>query len=388
MIFLLFFVGSALYINQFVVPSTPAFSQPTLTPTRSIESYVNEAVEFVGQGKFQQAIVAYEKSIQVDPLNNANFVSLAQAYVWNGEYEKALENAEMSLINNENYSLGHAVRGWTLTFLGDFVAAESALRRALDLDPNNHLAYAYFAEMLIREGDTSSFPRAIEYSRNAYDLVPNSLESLRARGLVLYNTGNYDESIEMYEAAIQINRNIPDLWMYLGYNYKAKDDHRQAIDMFMQANILNPTDSLPDLEISRLHANLGEFGRAVQYAENAVNDEPDNPNRYANLGMMLYRSGDLAAAVDAFEMGIKGGTTEDGVVVRPLELDNVWAAQYYSLYGFALARLTPNRCIEAVPIFQALLTEMPNYELAVANAAEGLNECAARVSENGEDSEP
>jgi tetratricopeptide (TPR) repeat protein len=380
-IFFLFFIGSALYINQFVVPSSPAFSQPTATPTRSPESFINEALEMKEQGKFQQAVAAYDKAIMADPLNMANYAAKAQAQVWAGQYEEALESAEMSLIGNETYSLGHAVRGWALTFLGQYIEADNALRRAIDLDPNNQLAYAYQAELLIREGDVTTFARAIEASRKAYDLASNSLEALRARGLVLYNTGNPEESIQMYEEAIKINKNIPDLWMYLGYNYTTLQDHRKAIDMFMQANILNPTDSIPDLEISRLHANLGEFGKAVQYAENAVNDEPDNPNRYANLGVMLYRSGDLSAAIDAFEMGINGGKTEKGTVVQPLPLDNIRAAQYYSLYGFALARVTPNRCVEAVPVFQELMSAMPDYDLAVNNATEGLDECAERVSE-------
>jgi tetratricopeptide (TPR) repeat protein len=383
LIFGVFILGSILYINQFVVPSAPAFAVPTPTPTRSPESFTREAEEAYAQGKFALAIQAYQQAIQADPMNKANFVAMGQMQVWSGQYEEALNSAEMSLLGNENYSMGHALRGWVLSFLGEYIEAETSLRRAIDMDANNALAHAYYAEMLIKEGNPAGISKAIEASRRAYELAPDTLEARRARGLVLFNTDNRQESIEMYEAAISINKNIPDLWMYLGYGYKALGDSDKAIDMFQQANILNPSDAIPDLEISRLYLALGQFGRALQYAENAVNDEPNNPHRYGNLGIMLYRNGDYQASADALEIAIKGGTAVNGTAVRglPLDSDVIRVAPYYWQYGFALANISPNRCAEAIPVFQSLITGVPNYELAVANAKAGLDLCAEKLGE-------
>lgn len=382
LVFGVFFLGSILYINQFVVPSSPAFAIPTPTPTRSPESFTNEAEEAFAQGKFALAIQAYQQAIQADPLNKANFVSMGQMQMWSGQYEEALHSAEMALLGNDSYSLGHALRGWALSFLEEYIEAEVALRRAIDLDGNNALAHAYYAEMLIKEGDPASISKAIEASRRAYEIAPNSLEALRARGLVLFNTDNRQESIDMYEAAIIVNKNIPDLWMYLGYGYKAMGDTDKAIDMFQQANILNPSDAIPDLEISRLYLAMGQFGRALQYAENAVNDEPGNPHRYGNLGIMLYRNGDYQAAADALEIAIKGGLAVNGTVVKglPLDQDVIRVAPYYWQYGFALANVSPTRCAEAIPVFQSLVTGVPNYELAVSNATAGLELCAEKLA--------
>ena len=43
----------------------------------------------------------------------------------------------------------------------------------------------------------------------------------RARGLVLEVTGNYEEAIAEFEAAVAMNENLADLHMALGRNYKA-----------------------------------------------------------------------------------------------------------------------------------------------------------------------
>jgi hypothetical protein len=64
---------------------------------------------------------------------------------------------------------------------------------------------------------------------------------------------------------------------------------------------------------------------------------------------------------------------EDGSVVDGLPLDYGRIEEYYWYYGFALAR--QNRCSEAVPVFQALLNGVPNDDIAIYNATEGLAMC-------------
>jgi hypothetical protein len=60
-----------------------------------------------------------------------------------------------------------------------------------------------------------------------------------------------------------------------------------------------------------------------------------------------------------------------------LPLDYGVSAQYYWFYGFALAK--NNRCGDAIPVFQALLTGVPDYQLAVDNANAGLDLCMESV---------
>lgn len=375
LVFLVFLVGSALYVNQFVVPTVPGMVGPTPTPTTSPEAYVNEAESMFAQGKLLPAIRAYEQAILADPQNKSIYVAMAKAQIFAQQYEGALESAERALVGNDAYAMAHAMRGWALIFLKDYFPAEASIKRALEIDPNNALAHAFYAELLVNRGEYGDREKAIEESRLAVSLGPDLLETKRARAIVLTQTGNFQEAIEMYKGAVLINKNIPDLYLGLGYNYKAIDDYGQAIEYFSQANALNPSDAIPDLEISRIYAAVGDFGKSVQYAENAVKDDPENPHRYGNLGIRLYQSGEMEEASRMLAYAIKGGTTEEGVVVRGLPLNYGFEAQYYWFYGFALAKSIPHKCNEAVPIFQALLTGVPEDADAVYNANFGLDLC-------------
>ena len=53
-----------------------------------------------------------------------------------------------ALLLDQNNSMAHALRGWSLYFQEDFLNAEAALQKALEIDPNNAMAHAYYAELI------------------------------------------------------------------------------------------------------------------------------------------------------------------------------------------------------------------------------------------------
>lgn len=361
------------YLNFFVVPYTPPLFIPTPTPTRAPESYITEAEQAFQEGRLASAIEAYQQAILVDPANRANYVALARVQVWAGQYEEALKNAELALLGNENYALGHAVRAWVLNFMGRTPDAEGEILQALDAEPDNPLFLAYQAEILMDKGDFGELETASEASRRAVELGPTLFEAHRARGYVLLYTANYQEALDEFEIAKNINDKIPELYLNIGRAYRALGDYSAAISAFQRADALNPLDDIPDTEMARTYAQQGQFGSAINAAQTALRDAPTNPYRYGNLGLMYYQNNEYNKAIDNLAIAIHGGTTPEGYVVEGIPLDYGFPAQYYYTYGLALAR--SNRCEEAIPIFRALLTVVSADETAVFNANEGLSIC-------------
>jgi tetratricopeptide (TPR) repeat protein len=374
---LLALIGGMFYVNRVVLPATPPLFIPTPTPTRSPESFVNEAQTLYEDGKINQAIEAYENAILSDPENASNYVELARIQILGGSYDRALENAELALLINPENPRAQSMRAWALNFLGDPLGAEAAVKRALEIDENYAVAHAIYAEILF---DNGSFERGAEESRIALELDPNSLEVRRARGYILYNTTNYAEAVEQFDAAIAINDRIPSLYLLKGYAYYAMGEYDLAVQALNQANSLNPTDPEPDLVASRVNFTVGEYAKAAQYAEQAVNDDPANARLRGNWGVMLAKDGKPDQAIEQLSYAIHGGVAEDGSVIEGLPLDyDLRIIEYYSTYGLTLARA--DRCAEAVPIFQAMLSIVPDNEVAVYNAQAGLDICQQNLED-------
>lgn len=361
------------YVNQVVVPATPPLFIPTPTPTRSPEAYLTEGEELYNAGKTNLAIEAYKSAIDVDPSNAATFVTLARLQVFAGQYAEAVENSQNALLKNPNNSIAHAVQGWALGFQGKYGEAELSIRKALELDANNALAHAYYAEILINQGDFELVDKASEESRIARELDNTLLEVHRARGIVLLNTNNVVEAIEEFKAALAINKNISDIHLYLGVAYKAQGDYGLAEESLLAAYALNPQDTVALTEIARAYFADGRYRQAAQYAEEAVRVEPEDPTLHGNLGIMHYKNEEYNRAIPELELAVRGGTTEDGQAVEGLPLAYGRVAEYYWYYGFALAR--SNQCTQAVPVFQSLLNNLQDDEIAIFNANAGLELC-------------
>jgi tetratricopeptide (TPR) repeat protein len=382
-------IGAALYVNQVVVPATPPLFIPTATPTRSPESFLNEAISYYESGKLAQAIAAYKQAISADPDNASLYIALARLQILTGQKEEALDSAEKALIINSNNSMAHAMKAWSLDAQGDHTLADASAKRAIELDGNNAVAHAVYAVILMNralagQGDIGTIDRAAEESRLALSLDNRILETRRARGYVLWNTGNWEQAIQEYRAALAINDKIADLHLALGYNYRSMGEYVLAVESFLQATALNPTDPIPPLEISQTYLTIGDFSQAIQYAEQAVKADPANPRWRANLGLMYYRQGRslnelsvMEKAIEELSLAIHGGTSEDGAVIEGIPLNYGTIAHYYAVYGLSLAN--SNRCREAVPIFQAILSGVPNDEINVYNAEHGLEICQENI---------
>ncbi len=370
---LLALIGAALYANFVVVPTTQPLFIPTATPTRSPESFVNQAQSYYQAGKLTQAIQAYKDAITADPANPSNYVNLARLQVFTGQYDEAVTNAQNALLKNPNNPLAHAVLGWALGFQDKYGEAEVEIKKALALDPNSALAHAYYAEILVNQEDYDLYDKAAEASKTSLDLDPTLLEAHRARGIVLLNTQNLEQAVAEFQAALSINKNIADLHLYLGITYKALGDYDLAQEALLASYALNPTDTVALTELSRAFFADGRYAQAAQYAEEAVRVDPADARLHGNLGIVYYKNTEYNKAIVELGLAVRGGLTEDGVAVEGIPLDYGRVEEYYWYYGFALAR--SNRCAEAVPIFQALLTGVPNDEIAVYNATEGLAVC-------------
>lgn len=376
--FLVAIILGLLYFNQVVVPAMPPPFVPTLTPTRSPESFLNEANALFKEGKLTQAIAAYKQAILADPGNPAYYVEMARLQVFAGLYEDAKNSAENALLLNPNNSMAHAVKAWALSFLGQYPEAIVSIQEALKLDANNAAAYAYYTEILIDQGNYDDIEIAISMSQKARDLAPNTLETHRARGYVLYATGNFDEAIREYKAALAINDKIWDLHYSLGVVYRLNGEFDLATQEMLAAIAFNPENPDIPTDLSRSYAAQGQFGKAVQYAEQAVKVAPSNPRLHGNLGFMYYKNKELDKAISHLTLAVRGGTTQDGIVVEglPLQPGRV-ADEYYSFYGLALAK--EGRCNDAVPVFQLILQNIAADQTAFYNANEGIAYCQEQL---------
>jgi tetratricopeptide (TPR) repeat protein len=367
------------YFNQVYLPTQPNPFEATPTPTRSAESFIADAEQLAADGKFNQSIEAYQNAIRSAPQDASLYIAVARVQVLSGKPADAQSNAENALLLDPGNSLAIAVRAWSANAQGNNGDALRWIEESLQIDPNNGLAHAYYTEILVDSGSFENVEKAIEESKVALALAPETMEAHRARGILLEATQNYEEAIREFDLARSYNDNIADIYLRLGLNYRAISAPTDAIDAFTRADVLNPTDPLPDLYISRTYAGTGEYAKALQYAETAVQNNPIDPRLRGNFGVMYYRNFLWNEAIEELRLVVYGGALEDGQEVSGLPLTNdIRIAEYYYTYGLALART--GNCGEALQIAQEIQTKVPADENATFAASEVIRICEENLT--------
>lgn len=378
---LLLLIAGVIYVERFVLPQTTPLFVPTVEPTRSPASFILEAETLFQAGQLQQAIEAYQEAIEIDPQASDFYADLARTQVYAGDYQGAVTNAQNAVLLDSQSAYANAVLGWSLDFLAQedpeaatTLDALSNLEEAVKLNPDSALVRAFYAEVII-DDNVANFEAAREQAETAVRLDPNLLEAQRALGYVWERTGNYDLAFEAYNSALRINDKLALLHIAIGNMHFNLGDAAAARESYIRASTLAPEDVIPLRLIAQAYAREGEFGKASQYAQSAVELEPSNARLLGDLGRMYYKNGDFESAISSLALAIHGGTTDDGVSVegQPLDPGDALVVDMYSMYGLALAR--QSQCGLAVELAEALVTGVPESELAAGNAEEILILC-------------
>ena len=375
-------IGAAVYVERFLVPTVPPLFVPTATPTRSPATYALEAESFFQSGRLEQAAESYRLAIEASPQDPDLYVALARVLVFAGRPAEAETEARNALLINPELSAARAVLAWSLDFQGPdhLIEAEAEVRAALASDPDFALGHAFLAEILIDQYvtlDEGDYRDAVAAADRAVQLDPNIVETHRARAYVLENTSNYAEALEEYQRALTVNPNLWLLHLAIGdmHLIQAVPDLDKAVQAYLNASSFDPTNPEPLRRIAKAYSSFGEYGKASQYAGDAVNLSPTDAGLHGDLGVSFFKNGDYEQAAQELNLAVRGGTTTSGgpVLGLPIDPESPRVVSFYYTLGLALAEL--DRCDEASPIFEALLRGVPDDEIAVANATEGLVRC-------------
>jgi len=168
------------------------------------------------------AVDLFQRAIELDPDFALAYVSLADTYTLQALYA-GFPQEEMSarseLVINKALELDDQL-GEVYATLGlfqdqqkrDLAAAETAYKRALELNPNYATAHHWYSLLLNNLGRSKE---ALARIRKAQELDPLSAIINQSVGNVLGNLGRFDEALAQYEKVIEIDPAFPPA--YLGY---------------------------------------------------------------------------------------------------------------------------------------------------------------------------
>ncbi len=336
-----------------------------------------------------KSILAYQQAVVVDKKNTQFWTELARIQTYSSalllstaDKQKRMQEAQDSinkaLAINSGYAPAYAIEtlvlDWTASNAPDdstrqknLTDAYNASANALNRDPQNALALAFRAEVLV---DQSNWATAMDAGAQAVSLGPTIMDVHRAYAYVLESNADYNGAISEYMEAIRINPNLPFLHMSLGVNYRklaqistnaqtSQDMIDLALSEFAIAASLNLKDPGPYLSIAQTYSNQGDFFAAELNAKHALSLDNTNPYLYGRLGVIYYHAKNYETAIKVLKCAVRGcpaaDNEEQSVDVTGTPLTQSTVDIYYT-YGSVKAFYgnEAGNCTEARSIFSQL----------------------------------
>ncbi len=198
-----------------------------------------------------------------------------------------------------------ALRGAVLNALGRSEEAAGALRKAVAAGRSNPDTLYDFALTLLK---TDAVPEAADVLARGRRRFPRSAGIHAASGMTAYRMGKYEESIRMYELAVQLEPSAADFHASLGDVLDATAALSKANAAYAHAVRLDASVPVYQVKYGRNLLKLRRPAEARAAFERAL-------KRDANETGALFELGKLAAAAQDFPGAI--GRFEKAVAVNP-----------------------------------------------------------------------
>ncbi len=198
--------------------------------------------------------------------------------------------------------------------------------------------------------------------RRAIELDPNDLAAYQALAQLLMSTRRVEESIQTYQRAVESRPDSAPLRFTLGTLLEGSGRAEEAIEQYEAAIAVDPRLAVAKNNLAYLLAEGGnDLDRALDLAQEAKRELPDNPNSADTLGWVLYKKGIPEAAVGYLreaEAGFPPDHRDLGVVRYHLAL------AYEAQGEPSQARETLERALQQLEKARAAAAEAGNPEPA------------------------
>lgn len=253
------------------------------------------------QGKWEDARLAYEQALALDPgniyaLNNLGYLLLRQ-----GNVEDALQLIQRAIEIEPTYALAHNNLGNAYLNLGRAEEAMAEYQAAIAADlnyamPHRNLALVY---CLLGQRD-----EAIAEYQKYFELAPAETKDYDAHynlAVMLSEGGQEDEAIEQYEKALAINPQFAKAWNNLGLIYFSRGELEQAAQFYSKAVAADAEFAVARYNLGITLAAQGDYQRAIEELETLRAQQPGLAQAVSNLGVLYTTVQRFDDAIGIFE---------------------------------------------------------------------------------------
>uniref|UniRef100_A0A8C0EVK1 dolichyl-phosphate-mannose--protein mannosyltransferase n=1 Tax=Bubo bubo TaxID=30461 RepID=A0A8C0EVK1_BUBBB len=272
---------------------------------RNVEAIYHYKTALKSQGKKEEAVILLRDSIKYGPEFADAYSSLASLLA---EQERLKEAEEVYKAGIENCPESSDLHNNYGVFLVDTGAPEQAVshyRQAIRLSPAHHVAMVNLGRLHRSLGQNKEaeawYKRALKVSRKAEILSP--------LGALYYNTGRYEEALQVYREAASLQPSNKEIRLALAQVLAMMGQTKEAEKM--TNHILNEDAECLECYrlLSAIYSKQEHYAKALEAIEKALQLKPKDPKVISELfftkGNQLREQNLLDKAFESYKRAVE-----------------------------------------------------------------------------------
>ena len=251
----------------------------------ALEAYLygKQRMALRSEASLNESLEHFRKAVDLDPDFAPAYLGIADAvlllnYGGHLPLDDALQEARPAIQKaieiDDGFGAAYASLGLMRSLQGDVRAAESALTRAIALDPNNAKAHHWYGDILIYGlGDPGA---AIPMLQKARRLDPLSPVITATLGEAHSTGGNLAEGLRFFRKAIDLDSEFIGAYRLMGLGYLSLGDLEMAAYWLEEAASRAPDEFRGNFGLAFLYRARGDEERAVALARRLQTMQPGN----------------------------------------------------------------------------------------------------------------
>ena len=298
--------------------------------TRAIElsnriapAHVNLGMTYVSSGRYDTAILEFQRALEIDSLNPDAYRELANAYEATNKIKDAEATYKRAIQLRPNDWLSNSQLGVFYYRRGHYAEAEPLFRKVIALTPDNVNGYSNLGALYVAWG---RYGPGEALMKQAIQVKPSDPRSYSNLGTLYFQLGRYADAVSMYEQAVARSPgpnyamfgNLADAYRQAsGLQAKAPPAYQRAIELAEQQLAINPNNAAALSSVAVYRAKLGEKDQALRNIRLARGLAPSNATIAFKAVLVLELLGRRAEALAALEQLLKSGQALDQIQAEP-----------------------------------------------------------------------
>ena len=271
-------------------------------------------------GRIDAAEAAFDKALEIDSRDVMAMQGLASVY----HRQKKFELAEGLLLTAIATQPGNwraiSSYGGFLFATGRYQQAVGAYRKLVLMDPGNFEISGNLGSALLMAGNYEEARVVLEASiaANPYQRFYSNL------GIIHYYLGQYDESVNDHEKAVELSPDDALMWLNLadalyfsGRTNEATGAFLRGADMARRQLDVDATDTEAMFSLAWARQMLGGSEEAQRLVKRALEISPNDPYGYYYDALIKTRLGQYDAAIDALGFAVAMGYPSKMLTAEP-----------------------------------------------------------------------